>query len=59
MVVLPFFNETCIKDDKNNYSKRKICISKVPHALNSEILLYYFGSFGELDNFFEIVPPKV
>lgn len=58
LIVLPFTNENGIKQDSNNYSKRKICISKVPHVLTPSILQEFFRGYGELDNFFEIAPPK-
>lgn len=57
LILLPFKDETVIQNETNHYSKRKICISKVPHALSPDLLISYFQKIGNLENFFEVKPP--
>lgn len=58
LVTMPFKNENSIRNESNHYSRRRICISRVPGCLNPTYLRVYFEKFGPVDNFFEIEPPK-
>lgn len=58
LVTMPFKNENSIRNESNHYSRRRICISRVPGCLNPTYLRVYFEKFGLVDNFFEIEPPK-
>jgi hypothetical protein len=58
LVTMPFKNENSIRNESNHYSRRRICLSKVPGCLTPGYLKEFFEKIGELDNFFQIEPPK-